>query len=100
MLRVIILLPFLIVLIAFVLSNQQPVPLSLWPTDLVIQAPLSLAVVLIAFVFFFLGALIVWLPSLHHRRRAAKAERRVSALEAQLATQNKGLKLLPAPAAR
>ncbi len=84
MLRFILLLPFLIVLVAFALSNQQPVTLAMWPTDLSIEAPLSISVLIAAGVFFFLGALFVWFGSVAARGRAAKAERRAAALEAEL----------------
>ena len=84
MLRVILLLPFLILLVAFALSNQQPVQLGLWPTDLSIEAPLSISVLIAAALFFFLGALFVWFGSVAARGRAARAERRAAALEAEL----------------
>jgi putative membrane protein len=81
MLRALFLAPFLLVLIAFALSNPQPVSLALWPTDVTLEAPLSIATLVIAGVFFLLGALIVWLPGLAHRRRARVAERRARSLE-------------------
>lgn len=96
MLRVIILLPFLLLLIAFAISNPQPTTLALWPTDVTLQAPLSLAVLVIAAVFFLLGALMVWIPGLRHRARARRAERRVSKLEAELATRAKAAAPVPA----
>jgi uncharacterized integral membrane protein len=84
MLRFIILLPFLIVLVAFALSNQQTVTLGMWPTDLTVEAPLSIAVLIAAGVFFFLGALFVWFGSVAARTRAARAGRRAASLEAEL----------------
>src|SRR5271165_4810510 len=96
MLRALLLAPFLLVLIAFALSNPQPVSLSLWPTDVTLEAPLSIATLVIAGVFFLLGALIVWIPGLATRRRARLAERRAAALEAELAARNK-VPLLAAP---
>jgi len=84
MLRALLLLPFLILLVAFALSNQQPVLLSLWPTDFTLQAPLSISVLVAAGLFFFLGALFVWFGSVAARGRAARAERRAAALEAEL----------------
>ena len=89
MLRALLLVPFLLVLIAFAISNPQPVTLGLWPTDITLEAPLSLAVLIIAGVFFFLGALIVWIPGLATRGRARRAEKRLSALEAELAARTK-----------
>ena len=80
MLRALLLAPFLLVLIAFVLSNPQPVTLAMWPTDLTLEAPLSIATLVIAGVFFLLGAIMVWLPGLGHRRRAHRAEKRARGL--------------------
>ena len=76
--------PFLLLLVVFALSNQQPVTLGLWPTDLALEAPLSLAVLGSGGFFFILGALVVGLGSIAQRRRARRAERRVQALENEL----------------
>ncbi len=89
MLRALLLAPFLLVLIAFVLSNPQPVSLAMWPTDVTLEAPLSIATLIIAGVFFLLGAIMVWLPGLRHRRRARAAEKRAGALAAELAARDK-----------
>jgi uncharacterized integral membrane protein len=94
MLRALILTPFLLLLVAFAISNPQQVSLALWPTDVTLEAPLSIATLIIAGVFFWLGALIVWFPSLATRRRARLAERRVAVLEADLAARDDA----PAPA--
>jgi len=88
MLRIILLLPFLIVLVAFALSNQQTVTLGIWPTDLTVEAPLSISVLIAAAVFFFLGALFVWFGSVAARSRAARAERRAAYLEEELKARN------------
>ncbi len=91
MVRIILLLPFLLLLIAFAVSNPQPVTLALWPTDLSLEAPLSIATLVIAGVFFLLGALVVWIPSLAARARARRAERRVTKLEAELEARAKAV---------
>ena len=88
MLRVLFLLPFLIVLVAFALSNQQTVTLGIWPTDLTVDAPLSISVLVAAAVFFFLGALFVWFGSVAARSRARRAESRAAHLEAELKARN------------
>jgi uncharacterized integral membrane protein len=88
MLRFVLLLPFLIVLVAFALSNQQTVTLGIWPTDVTIDVPLSISVLVAAGVFFFLGALFVWFGSVAARSRAARAERRAASLEAELKARN------------
>ena len=64
--------PFLLLLVLFTLSNATPVQLGLWPTDLSVQAPLSIAVLVVSAVFFVLGALVVGLGSLAQRRRARR----------------------------
>ena len=84
MLRFLILLPFLILLIAFALSNPQPVPLGLWPTDYTVEVPVSLAILAAAGLFFFLGALFVWFGTVAARTRHRSAERRARALETEL----------------
>ena len=96
MLRALLFIPFLLILIAFAISNPQPVTLGLWPTDVTLQAPLSISVLVIAGVFFFLGALIVWVPGLATRARARRAEKRLSALEAELAARAKTVPSVPA----
>ena len=93
MLRALFLIPFLLFLIAFALSNQQPVGLALWPTDFVLQAPLSLAILVAAGLFFFLGALFVWFGGVAARGRAKRAERKIQILEARVR------ELTPAPQA-
>ncbi len=84
MLRFILLLPFLVLLIAFALSNPQPVPLGLWPTDFTVVVPVSIAILSASGVFFFLGALFVWFGTLAARSRHKRAERRAATLEAAL----------------
>lgn len=83
--RLLIAAPFLIILVAFALSNRQEVALGLWPTDLSWQVPLSLAVLGCMGVAFLLGALIAWGGALSQRRRARRAEDTVRVLEAQVA---------------
>jgi uncharacterized integral membrane protein len=102
MIRVLLLLPFLLLLVAFAISNPQPVTLAMWPTDVTLDAPLSIAVLVVAGAFFLLGALVVWLPGLATRARARNAERRVTKLEAELAQRtnpnpNPKVPLLAAP---
>jgi putative membrane protein len=82
--RLVIVLPLLLLLILFALSNREPVSLGLWPTDYTLRLPLSLAV-LGAMAFAFLaGGLLVWISELAQRRRARQAEHAVRLLEAQV----------------
>ena len=100
MLRALLLLPFLLLLVIFALSNQQPVTLAMWPADVTLEVPLSIATLMIAGVFFLLGALIVWFPSLGHRHRARRAQKQVTKLETKLKAHEQapaGVKLLAGP---
>jgi uncharacterized integral membrane protein len=85
MIRWILLLPLLVVLVLFGLSNRQEVALQLWPFDLAWVVPLSVAVLIFSAVFFLLGAAIAWIASLPHRRRARRLEEAARLLEAELA---------------
>ncbi len=95
MFRFILLLPFLILLIVFALSNPQDTPLGLWPTDFTVEVPVSIAILVASGLFFFLGALFVWFGTVAARRRHRQAERRARALEAELKTHT-----APAPITR
>ena len=82
--RVLLAIPLLIILIAFALSNEQAVRVGLWPTDLSIDLPLSVAVLVAAGVFFVVGAFMTWTTAIAARGRARRAERAVRQLEAQV----------------
>jgi len=97
MLRALILFPFILVLVAFGLSNGQVVMFGLWPTDVQVGAPLGPSVLAIAAVFFALGAFMVWVPSLGHRVRARRAEKKVTALQSELTAKTPKVKLLTGP---
>ncbi len=83
--RWILLLPLLILLVLFGLSNREEVALHLWPFDLAWVAPLSVAVLVIGAVFFLLGAGIAWAAGLPQRRRARRIEEAARVMEAELA---------------
>jgi len=85
-LRILILIIFLIVLVLFALSNPAPVHLGFWPTDFVLEAPMSVTILVGMGAAFFLGALFVWFSALGQRRRARRAEARVRALDAEVAS--------------
>ena len=83
--RVLLAAPLLFILILFALSNKQAVDLGLWPTDVQIELPVSIAVLVIAGLFFLFGALVAWSGTLAERTRARRAEATIRQLEAQLA---------------
>ena len=82
--RVLLAAPVLIVLVVFALSNRQVVQLGLWPTDIMVDLPLSITVLVAAGLFFIAGALMTWGTSVTMRGRARKAERTVRQLEAEV----------------
>lgn len=75
----------LLLLVLFALSNRQPVQLGLWPVDVWVELPLSVAMLTGMAIAFFLGGVTVWLGTLSQRRRAREAEHVVRLLQAQLA---------------
>ena len=72
------------ILVAFALSNQQMVRLGLWPTDILVDMPISVAVLIAAGVFFIVGAFMTWTTAIAMRARARRAERQVRQLESQV----------------
>lgn len=82
--RLLIAVPFLLLLVLFALSNTGPVRLGFWPTDYAIEAPLSLAILFATGIAFLFGGLVVWLNELGQRRRARRAEHAVKLLEEQV----------------
>ncbi len=83
--RILLAVPLLFILVLFALSNKQAVALGLWPTDIQLELPVSLAVLGIAGLFFLFGALVAWSGTLTERGRARRAEATIRQLEAQLA---------------
>ncbi|MBV8913427.1 MAG: LapA family protein [Acetobacteraceae bacterium] len=83
--RALLAIPLMVILVVFALSNKQVVQFGLWPTDIVIDLPVSLAVLGIAGLFFLFGALVAWSGTIAERTRARRAEATVRQLEAQLA---------------
>jgi len=84
--RALLAIPLMVILVVFALSNKQVVQLGLWPTDILIDLPVSLAVLGIAGLFFLFGALVAWSGTVAERSRARRAEATVRQLEAQLAS--------------
>lgn len=82
--RLLIAAPFLLLLVVFALSNRVGVTLGLWPTDVHLVAPLSLALFAAAAIGLLLGAALVWVNELRQRRRARRAEAAVRRLEAEV----------------
>ncbi len=85
MLRLLLLLPILLLIVVFALSNQAPVQLGLWPTGLLWTAPTSVAVLSIGALCFILGAGVTWAGRIAATARAKQAEQTVAQLRAKLA---------------
>lgn len=83
--RLLVTVPLLLLLVLFALSNTEPVPIRLWPTDMAAEVPLSLAVLGGMGAAFLVGALLVWFSALSQRSRARRAEAQVRILDEQLA---------------
>ena len=82
--RVLLAVPLLLILVVFALSNKQVVRLGLWPTDILVDVPVSLAVLGVAGLFFIAGAAMTWGAALALGSRARRAEANVRRLEAQM----------------
>lgn len=82
--RLLIVVPLLLLLVVFVLSNREPVAIGFWPTDMRWDVPLSLAILIAAAVALVFGAAMVWISELDRRRRARRAEAAVRLLEEQV----------------
>jgi lipopolysaccharide assembly protein A len=82
--RSLIAVPFLLVLVIFVLSNRDTVTIGFWPTDARLDMPLSVALLIAAAIALVVGAFMVWISELRQRRRAHHAEAKVRQLEAQV----------------
>ena len=98
--------PVLVLLVLFALSNKQVVTMGLWPTDITVDAPLSVAVLVASAVFFVAGALMTWGASLAARTRTLQArpvpEPRAAAApqpDAPAALPNRAMATLSAPRA-
>lgn len=82
--RWLLLVPVILFVVLFALSNRQSVTVALWPSDLAWQAPLAVAVLAMAALAFLLGAATVWVTALAHRRRARQAAEAIRRLEREL----------------
>ena len=82
--RLLIAAPFLLILVVFALSNQQPTQLGFWPTGLTVPVPVSIAILVAMGVAFLVGALMTWVTGLSNARRARRAEETVRLLQEEV----------------
>ncbi len=85
LLGLVLLLPLLVLLVLFGLSNRQEVALELWPFDLAWVVPLSTAMLALAALAFLFGAAVTWGGALAWRSRAKRLQEAARVLEAELA---------------
>jgi uncharacterized integral membrane protein len=83
-LRLVILIPLLLLLVLFALTNTAALKLGLWPTDYTMTLPTSIVILGAMAVAFLAGAFFVWVSELGQRRRARQAEHAVALLEEQV----------------
>ncbi len=83
-LRLLIVIPLLLLLVLFALSNTSALKLGLWPTDYTIEWPASVVILGAMAVAFLAGAFVVWIGELGQRRRARRAEQAMKLLEEQV----------------
>jgi uncharacterized integral membrane protein len=85
MLRALFFAPLLFILVLFALSNPQIVHLGMWPTDVVVDLPLSITVLIAMAVSFVTGSVLLWISVLGARMRARRAESHVRSQQAEIA---------------
>ena len=82
--RLILLSPFFLLFVLFALSNTEPARIGLWPTDLMVEAPLSLMILGAMGLAFLLGAISTWVVGIGARMRARRFEQEAARLRAEL----------------
>lgn len=83
MIRLTVVIPFLLALVIFSASNQDP--LDMWLLTYSWKCSAGVLALSVAAVAFIMGAFCLWAAELVQRRRARRAEQRIKELEAQLA---------------
>lgn len=83
MIRLIIIVPFLLALVVFSASNQDP--LDMWMLTYSWKCSLGVLALSVGALSFLLGAFCLWVVEFRQGRRARRAEQQVRDLEAQLA---------------
>ena len=82
--RLILLAPLFLLFVLFALSNTAPARIGLWPTDLVVEAPLSLMILAAMGLAFLLGAISTWVVGVGARLRARRLAQEAARLRAEL----------------
>ena len=72
-------------LVIFAISNRQSVEVTFWPFPVVIESALSLVVLGAIVLAFLVGQFVAWLGAQRWRHEARAKQRRIEALERELA---------------
>ena|SRR5271165_809591 len=83
-LRLLIVIPLLLLLVLFALSNSTPLRLCLLPAECTTDLPASVVILGAMGVAFLAGAFLVWVGEMGQRRRARRAEQAMKLLEEQV----------------
>jgi uncharacterized integral membrane protein len=74
-----------LLLVIFAISNRQTVEVTFWPFPVVIDSALSLIVLGAVVIAFLAGQFLAWLGAQRWRHEARAKQRRIEALERELA---------------
>jgi uncharacterized integral membrane protein len=74
-----------VLLVIFAVSNRQAVEVTFWPFPVAIASPLSLVVLGAVVLAFLVGQFVAWLGAQRWRHEARAKQRRIGALERELA---------------
>jgi uncharacterized integral membrane protein len=77
--------PVAVIAVLFAVSNLGRVPVALWPFSDVLVMPLYLLALVALGIGFLAGELVAWLNGGRWRREARRRQRRIEALERELA---------------
>jgi uncharacterized integral membrane protein len=72
-------------IVLFAVSNRQAVEVTFWPFPVVIDRPLSLVVLGAVLLAFLVGQFVAWLGAQRWRQEVRMKQRRIEALERELA---------------
>jgi lipopolysaccharide assembly protein A len=82
--RWLVVLPIVLVVVLFAVSNTEPVRLTIWPLDVAWEAPASLAVLGFGALAFLLGAMVAWFAAFPYRRRVRELQQQTRVVQAEL----------------
>jgi lipopolysaccharide assembly protein A len=74
-----------LLLVVFAITNRDPVEVNFWPFPVTIQSALSLIVLGAVVIAFLIGQFFAWLGAQRWRHEARVKQRRIEALERELA---------------